>query len=89
MYSLVGHRDTALVRNFDDCNCFFSLASSKDDSFAAMFILEIKPRGIFVHQGRILLLQQGGHTLVKIWGVLPETRAVVIGLGEGLILGKI
>ena len=67
-------RDTALVRNSTIAVAYFSLARSKDDSFAAMLILEIAPRGISVHQGKILLLQQGGHTPKKPWGGSSETR---------------
>ena len=60
---MVPHQwDTALVRNSTIAVAYFSLARSKDNSFAAMLILEIKPRGVSVHQGRVLLLQQGGHT---------------------------
>ena len=57
-----------------NCSGLFSLARSKDESFAAMLILEIAPRGISVHQGRVLLPQQGGHTPKTPWGGSPETR---------------
>ena len=57
-----------------NCSGLFSLARSKDESFAAMLILEIAPRGISVHQGRVLLPQQRGHTPKKAWGGSPETR---------------
>lgn len=66
--------DTALVRNCTIAVAYFSLARSKDDSFAAMLILEIVPRGISVHQVRVLLLHQGGHTPKTPWGGSPETR---------------
>ena len=65
---------TALVRNCTISVAYFSLARSKDESFAAMLILEIAPRAISVHQGRVLLPQQGGHTPNKAWGGSPETR---------------
>ena len=61
-------------QELDNCGGLFSLARSKDDSFAAMLILEIAPRGISVHQGRVLLPQQGGHTPKKAWGSSRETR---------------
>ena len=65
---------TALVRNCTIAVAYFSLARSKDDSIAAMLILEIAPRDISVHQGRVLLLHQGGHTPKTPWGGSPETR---------------
>ena len=65
---------TALVNNCTSSVAYFSLASSKDESFAAMLILEIAPRAISVHQGRVLLPQQGGHTPKKPWRGSPETR---------------
>ena len=65
---------TALVKNCTSSVAYFSLASSKDESFAAMLILEIAPRAISVHQGRVLLPQQGSHTPKKAWGGSPETR---------------
>ena len=72
---MVPHQwDTALVRNCTIAVAYFSLARSKDDSFAAMLILEIAPRGISVHQGRVLLPQQRGHTPKKAWGGSSETR---------------
>ena len=69
--SPVGHGPSQELHN---CSGLFSLARSKDDSFAAMLILEIAPRGISVHQGRVLLPQQGGHTPKTPWGGSPETR---------------
>ena len=65
-------------QELDNCSGLFSLARSKDDSFAAMLILEIAPRDISVHQGRVLLPQQGGHTPKKAWGGSPETRDELI-----------
>ena len=69
--SPVGHGPSQELHN---CSGLFSLARSRDDSFAAMLILEIASRGISVHQGRVLLLQQGGHTPKTPWGGSPETR---------------
>ena len=72
---MVPHQwDMALVRNCTIAVDYLSLAGSKDEYFAAMLILEIAPRGISVHQGRVLLLKQGGHTPKKPWGGSPETR---------------
>jgi hypothetical protein len=72
---MVPHQwDMALVRNSTIAVAYFSLARSKDESFAAMLILEIAPRAISVHQGRVLLPQQGGHTPKKAWGSSRETR---------------
>ena len=72
---MVPHQwDMALVRNSTIAVAYFSLARSKDESFAAMLILEIVPSGISVHQGRVLLLQEGCHPPRKPWGGSPETR---------------
>ena len=70
--------DMALVRNCTIAVAYFSLARSKDDSFAAMLILQIMPRGISVHQGRVLLTHQGGHIPKTPWGSSPETRGEFI-----------